>query len=115
LPRVDDRHILGGIVYLIRNGLQGEDAPKKYGSHETLYNCFIHWLYLSTFDSLFIALTEQARRSRQPIIDAAIIKTYRTAASLLKKGFSLPYPTPRRQTEFKAPCPMVIASLFDLT
>ncbi|GAD10125.1 transposase and inactivated derivatives [Gluconobacter frateurii NBRC 103465] len=86
MPRVDDRHILGGIVYLIRNGLQVKDAPKKYGSHETLYNCFIHWLYLSTFDSLFIALTEQARRSRQPIIDSAYYRGIQNGSVSAQKG-----------------------------
>ena len=27
--RVDDRRVLSGIVYVIRNGLQWKDAPKK--------------------------------------------------------------------------------------
>jgi transposase len=39
--RVDDRHVLSGIVYVIRNGLQWKDAPKAYGPHKTLYNRFI--------------------------------------------------------------------------
>ena len=28
VPRVDDRRVLSGIVYVIRNGLQWKDAPK---------------------------------------------------------------------------------------
>ena len=31
VPRVDDRRVLSGIVYVIRNGLQWKDAPKAYG------------------------------------------------------------------------------------
>ena len=27
LPRVDDRRVISGIVYVIRNGLQWKDAP----------------------------------------------------------------------------------------
>jgi transposase len=27
-PRVDDRRVVSGIVYVIRNGLQWKDAPK---------------------------------------------------------------------------------------
>jgi len=27
VPRVDDRRVLSGIVYVIRNGLQWKDAP----------------------------------------------------------------------------------------
>ncbi|NHT76653.1 transposase [Rhizobiaceae bacterium CRRU44] len=43
VPRVDDRRVVSGIVYVIRNGLQLKDAPKDYGPHKTLYNRFIRW------------------------------------------------------------------------
>jgi transposase len=43
VPRVDDRRVVSGIVYVIRNGLQWKDAPKAYGPHKTLYNRFIRW------------------------------------------------------------------------
>ncbi len=42
-PRVDDRRILSGIVYVIRNGLMWRDAPVSYGPHKTIYNRFIRW------------------------------------------------------------------------
>ena len=41
VPRVDDRRVVSGIVYVIRNGLQWKDAPKDYGPHKTLYNRFM--------------------------------------------------------------------------
>ena len=37
-PRVDDRRVLSGIVFVNRNGLRWCDAPKYYGPHKTLYN-----------------------------------------------------------------------------
>jgi hypothetical protein len=43
VPRVDDRRVVSGIVYVIRNGLQWKDAPAAYGPHKTLCNCFIRW------------------------------------------------------------------------
>jgi len=58
VPRVDDRRVLSGIVYVIRNGLQWKDAPKGYGPHKTLYNRFIRWSRLGVFDRIFVALTE---------------------------------------------------------
>ena len=33
VPRVDDRRVVSGIVYVIRNGLQWKDAPAGYGPH----------------------------------------------------------------------------------
>ncbi|MBS0967037.1 transposase, partial [Acetobacter okinawensis] len=59
VPRVDDRRVLSGIVYVIRNGLQWKDVPKAYGPHKILYNCFIRWSSLAVFDRIFVALTEQ--------------------------------------------------------
>ncbi|WP_087636645.1 IS5 family transposase [Acetobacter ascendens] len=86
VPRVDDRRVLSGIVYVIRNGLQWKDAPKAYGPHKTLYNRFIRWSRLSVFGRIFVALTEQAGRSKRLMIDATHLKAHRTSASLLKKG-----------------------------
>ena len=52
VPRVDDRRVVSGIIYVIRNGLQWKDAPKRYGPHKTLYNRFIRWSRLGVFGSL---------------------------------------------------------------
>ncbi|GBQ47706.1 transposase [Komagataeibacter sucrofermentans DSM 15973] len=86
VPRVNDRRVLSGIVYVIRNGLQWKDAPKAYGPHKTLYNRFIRWSRLGVFDRIFVVLTEQAGRSKRLMIDATHLKAHRTSASLLKKG-----------------------------
>jgi transposase len=43
IPRVDDRRVLSGIIYVIRHGLQWRDAPPAYGPHKTLYNRFVRW------------------------------------------------------------------------
>lgn len=50
-PRVDDRRVLSGIVYVKRNGLQWKDTPSVYGPPKTLYNRFVRlkdWLRIAT-------------------------------------------------------------------
>jgi transposase len=37
-PRVDDRRVLSGIVFVNKNGLRWRDAPSAYGPHKTPYN-----------------------------------------------------------------------------
>ena len=37
IPRVDDRRIISGIVFAIKNGLRWRDAPRGYGPHKTIY------------------------------------------------------------------------------
>ena len=43
IPRVDDRRVISGIIFVIKNGLRWRDAPKDYGPHKTIYNRFIRW------------------------------------------------------------------------
>jgi transposase len=35
VPRVDDRRVISGIVFVIRNGLRWRDAPREYSPHNT--------------------------------------------------------------------------------
>ena len=39
-PRVGDRRVLSGIIFINRNGLRWCDAPREYGPPKTLYNRF---------------------------------------------------------------------------
>ncbi|MBL4693730.1 MAG: transposase, partial [Magnetovibrio sp.] len=42
-PRVDDRRVLSGIIFINRNGSRWRDAPREYGPHKTLYNRWKRW------------------------------------------------------------------------
>ncbi len=86
IPRVDDRRILSGILFVIRNGLRWRDAPGEYGPHKTIYNRFIRWSRLGVFNRIFAALSAQGGAPDQLMIDATHLKAHSTAASLLKKG-----------------------------
>ena len=86
VPRVDDRLVLSGIIYVIRNGLQWRDAPTAYGPHKTLYNRFVRWSRMGVFDRIFAALAAEGGPPERLMIDSTHLKAHRTAASLLKKG-----------------------------
>jgi len=86
VPRVNDRRVVSGIVYVIMHGLQWKDAPKDYGPHKTLYNRFIRRSRLGVFDRIFAALAGAGPKPERIMIDATHLKAHRTAASLLKKG-----------------------------
>ena len=62
VPRVDDRRVVSGIIYVIRQGLQWRDAPAAYGAHKTLYNRFVRWSRLGVFDRVFVALAARLGR-----------------------------------------------------
>ena len=86
IPRVDDRRVISGIIFVIRNGLRWRDAPAEYGPHKTVYNRFIRWSRLGVFSRIFAELAAKGGGPDTLMIDATHLKAHRTAASLLKKG-----------------------------
>src|SRR3546814_1844760 len=83
---VDDRRVLSGILFVIRNGLRWRDAPSGYGPHKTIYNRFIRWSRLGVFNRIMTELAGQSGGSDQLMSDTTNLKAHRTAASLLTKG-----------------------------
>jgi transposase len=78
-PRVDDRRVISGIVYVLRNGLRWKDAPKWYGPHQTLYNRFSRWSKKGIFAKIFSELAKE--NTKLLMMDATQVKVHRTAAS----------------------------------
>jgi putative transposase len=92
VPRVDDRRIISGIIFVIRNGLRWRGAPSEYGPPRTIYNRFIRWSRMGVFNKIFAGLAAKAGKTNQLMIDAMHLKAHRTAASLLKKGLAATIP-----------------------
>lgn len=86
VPRVDDRRIISGIIFVIRNGLRWRDAPAEYGPPKTINNRFIRWSRMGVFHKIFAELAAKVGKPDQLMIDATHLKAHRTVASLLKKG-----------------------------
>ncbi len=86
-PRVDDRKVLSGIVFINRNGLRWRDAPAAYGPPKTLYNRWVRWSRLGVFAQILTELAAEGRERDTLMIDATHLKAHRTASSLRgKKG-----------------------------
>lgn len=86
VERADDRKVLSGIIYVIKNGLQWVDAPADYGPQKTLYNRFKRWSENGVFERIFEELAKpQDEAGNVLMIDATHLKAHRTASSL-KKG-----------------------------
>jgi len=86
-PRVDDRRVLSGIVFVNRNGLRWCDAPSAYGPHKTLYNRWKHWGERGVFLRMMEGLAAAEAVAKTVMIDAIYLKAHRTASSLrVRKG-----------------------------
>ena len=88
-PRVDDRRVLSGIVFVNRNGLRWRDAPSAYGPHKTLYNRWKRWSERGVFARMLEGLATAEAEPKTVMIDATYLKAHRTASSLrVKRGIS---------------------------
>ena len=86
-PRVDDRRVLSGIIFVNRNGLRWRDAPREYGPYKTLYNRWKRWGDMGIFMRMMDGLSAAKAEPQTIMIDATYLKAHRTASSLrLKKG-----------------------------
>ena len=86
-PRVDDRRVLSGIIFISRNGLRWRDAPREYGPPKTLYNRWKRWSDMGVFARMMAGLAAESTERATIMIDATYLKAHRTASSLgAKKG-----------------------------
>ena len=86
-PRVDDRRVLSGIIFIQRNGLMWKHAPCAYGPPKTLYNRWKRWSRMGVFATIMTELAAQAQSTEIVMIDATHAKAHRTASSLaVQKG-----------------------------
>ena len=86
-PRVDDRRVLSGIIFINRNGLRWCDAPREYGPPKTLYNRWKRWGDMGVFARMMEGLASEGTEQKTIMIDATYLKAHRTASSLrAKKG-----------------------------
>ncbi len=66
-PRVDDRRVLSGIIFINRNGLRWRDAPEAYGPHKTLYSRWKRWSEKGIFARMMVCADDgrSGRRTRR--------------------------------------------------
>lgn len=86
-PRVDDRRVLSGIIFINCNGLRWCNAPAVYGPHKTLYNRLKRWSDKGIFARMTAGLAAGYGEEKSVMIDATYLKAHRTATSMaVEKG-----------------------------
>ena len=59
-PRVDDRRVLSGVIFINRNGLRWCDAPREHGPPETLCNRWKRRRRMGVFTRIMTGLASEA-------------------------------------------------------
>lgn len=86
-PRVDEKCVLVGIIFINRKGLRWSDTPRKYGLPKTFYNCWKRWSDMGVFARIMEELVAEAADCKTIMIDTTYLKARRTASrQRLKRG-----------------------------
>ena len=75
IPRVADRRILNGILWVLRSGAPWRDLPESYGPHTTCYNRFVRWRRAGVSDRIMDALAA-AHDAAVQMIDTSVVRVH---------------------------------------
>jgi transposase len=80
-PGHDNRPILDGILWRVREGARRRAIPERYGKWNTVWRRFARWRDLGVFEALFAALAESgAAEERVQMLDSTTIRAHQHAA-----------------------------------
>ena len=60
-PRIDDRQILNGILWIMRTGAQWKDLPDRYPSYQTCHRRYQEWVRAGVFERMLQALARDLK------------------------------------------------------
>jgi transposase len=77
-PRVNDRPIFEGVMWLTRSGARWQDLPPEYGSYKTAHRRYQEWIDAGLIDLLFestmaLAVSRGLINTKEAFIDATFV------------------------------------------
>jgi transposase len=60
-PRIDNRAILNGVLWVMRTGAPWYDMPNRYPSYQTCHRRFQEWVRSGAFESILRKLVEDVK------------------------------------------------------
>ncbi len=73
---MDDRHVISGIIHVLKSGWRWVDAPEIYGPIKTLYNRFVRWSEKGVWEELFTVLAKAGGPPAHVMIDSSVVKAH---------------------------------------
>jgi transposase len=78
--RVDDRRIVSGILFVLREGCRWRALPDAYGPRTTVYNRYNRWSKRGLWQQLFAELVSAGAAPDLAMIDSSAVKAHRSAS-----------------------------------
>ena len=94
--RVDDRRIISGILFILREGCRWRALPKDYGPRTTVYNRYNRWSKRGLWQKLFVELVSAEAAPDLVMVDSSAVKAHRSASGGKGGASAGDRPQPRR-------------------
>ncbi len=78
--RVDDRRVISGILFVLREGCRWRALPDAYGPRTTVYNRFNRWSKRGLWQKLLAELVEAGAAPDLAMIDSSAVKAHRSSS-----------------------------------
>jgi len=90
-PALDHRHIINGILWILRTATPWRDLPERYGKWSTVASRFYRWCKSGLWDQLFEQILQLADAEGQldwqvNDVDGTIIRAHQHAAGAAKSN-----------------------------
>ena len=101
--RVDDRRIISGILFILREGCRWRALPQDYGPRTTVYNRYNRWSKRGLWQKLFVELVSVEAAPDLVMVDSSAVKAHRSASggkggSISRQSAAAEVDEPRRST-----------------
>jgi transposase len=83
VPRVSDRRVLNGIIWVFRSGAPWRDLPQGFGPYTTCYNRFVRWRRAGVRSRIIDALAG-AHDAAVQMIDTSIVRVHQHVACITR-------------------------------
>ena len=83
VPRVNDRRVLNGILWVLRSGAPWRDLPINFGPYTTCYNRFVRWRRAGVWAQIMNALAD-AHDAAVQMIDTSIVRVHQHGACITR-------------------------------
>lgn len=71
---MDDRIVISGIIYVLKNNIPWRHLPEKYGKWRTVYSRFRRWCRQGIFQKIFTNFSAKLKKRCIAMLDSTYIK-----------------------------------------
>ncbi|CAH1663904.1 hypothetical protein BOSEA31B_12612 [Hyphomicrobiales bacterium] len=78
-PRVDDRHVISGILHILKTGSRWRNVPPEYGPAKTIFNRYTRWAHRGVWQRIFAKVAAAGAILDELMLDNSHVKAHRSA------------------------------------